>query len=229
MAGGRGGLSAVSVVLLAPALALLGNLATNTVEVSWRWWSLTVWAVVALLVVATVWVEVSRARSRAVDADDDPLDDDPADGEPVIVTSQFLDVDYSRDDVTGSLIPVSGHVLRLVVESRSRRRVVLRSLRPEVVRREPARGRLLPHAGSIRTRAFRLDLSDGAPVLKAFTRQDDFPLWVSRDEPEVIDVRVVNTDGVVSWRLFLDWTVDGRSGSVAVDAGGRPFQTARRP
>ncbi|WP_439659819.1 hypothetical protein ACSHWB_46875 [Lentzea sp. HUAS TT2] len=73
MAGARrGGLSAVSVALLAPALALLGNLATNTVQVSWRWWPLTVWIVVALL-------------------------------------------------------------LRLVVESRSRRRVVLRALRPEAL------------------------------------------------------------------------------------------------
>ncbi|GHH31080.1 hypothetical protein [Lentzea cavernae] len=63
MAGARrGGLSAVSVVLLAPALALLGNVATNTVEVSWRWWPLTVWIVVGLLVAGTVWAETSSTR-----------------------------------------------------------------------------------------------------------------------------------------------------------------------
>jgi hypothetical protein len=193
----RGGVSAVSVVLLAPALALLGNIATNTVEVSWRWWP----------------------RSRPTDPDD---------GEPVVVTPQFLDTDYVRDDETGRLLPASGHLVRLVVESRSSRRVVLRSLRSEIVERAPVSGQLMPHAGKIETRAFRLDLSGAAPALKADRRRADFPLWVNRDEPEVIDVRVLNRDGQVSWRLFLDWTVDGRSGSVTIDAAGRPFTTVRR-
>lgn len=208
-------LSAVSVVLLAPALALLGNIATNTVEVSWRWWPLTVWIVVALLVAGTVWVEVRRAAPE------------PDDGEPVVVTPEFMDVDYVREDGTGRLLPASGHLLRLVVESRSRRRVVLRALRPEVVARAPVSGRLLPHAGKVETRAFRLDLDGAPPTLKG-RRRDDFPLWVNADEPEVIDVRVYNTDGQVHWRLHLDWTVNGRSGSATIDAGGQPFTTARR-
>lgn len=125
---GRSGLSTASAVLLVPALALLGNLATNTVEVSWRWWPLTVWIVVVLLVVATVWVEVSRSRSGGAD--------EPVSGEPVVVTPEFLDVDYVRDEVTGSLLPASGHLLRLIVECRVWDRVILRSLRPEIVRRD---------------------------------------------------------------------------------------------
>lgn len=221
MAARRGGLSAVSVVLLAPALALLGNLATNTVQVSWRWWPLTVWIIVGLLVVTTVWLEVRRSRSAGPD--------DLVPAEPVVVTPQFLAVDYVRDDGTGALLPASGHLVRLVVESPCSRRVILRSMRAEIVGREATSGRLLPHAGRVETRAFRLDLSGPQAVLKPVRRRHDFPLWVNRDEPEVIDVRVVNTNGVVSWRLFLDWTVDGRSGSVAVDAQGEPFLTAPRP
>ncbi|MFJ8958856.1 hypothetical protein ACIRG5_05660 [Lentzea sp. NPDC102401] len=217
MSARRGGLSTISVVLLAPALALLGNIATNTVEVSWRWWPLTVWIVVALLVFGTVWVEVRRSNAP-----------DPDDGEPVVVTPQFVDVDYVREDQTGKLLPASGHLLRLVVESRSRRRVVLRALRAEIVARVPGGGQVMPNHGRIETRAFRLDLGGATPVLKAARKRDDFPLWVNADEPEVIDLRVFNTDGQVSWRLFLDWTVNGRSGSATIDIGGQPFTTVRR-
>lgn len=56
--------SVVTVVLLAVASSLVANLATNTVEVSWRWWPHTVWAAVGVLVVATVVVELARARSE---------------------------------------------------------------------------------------------------------------------------------------------------------------------
>lgn len=168
----------------------------------------------ALLVAGTVWAEFRRTKAEP-------------DGEPVVVTPQFVDVDYVREDETGKLLPASGLLLRLVVESRSRRRVVLRALRPEIVARAPVSGALMPHAGKIETRAFRLDLDGAAPTLKA-RKRDDFPLWVNADEPEVIDLRVYNADGRVSWRLFLDWTVDGRSGSVTIDAGGQPFTTAAR-
>ncbi|SEQ96335.1 hypothetical protein [Lentzea albida] len=207
----------MSVVLLAPALALLGNIATNTVEVSWRWWPPTVWVLVGLLVAGTVWVEVRRQGAPAED-----------DGEPVVVTPEFVDVDYVREYRTGKLLPASGFLLRLVVESRSRRRVVLRALRAEVVAREPVSGHVLPHLGKIRTRAFRLDLGGDRPVVTA-RKRDDFPLWVDAGEPEVIDVQVHNTDGKVEWRLFLDWTVNGRSGTAVIDAGGRPYITAQRP
>lgn len=56
--------SVVTVGLLAVASSLVGNLATNTVQVSWRWWPYTVWAAVVVLVVATVAVELARARGE---------------------------------------------------------------------------------------------------------------------------------------------------------------------
>lgn len=52
----------VTIVLLAAALALAGNMATNTVQVSSGWWPYAIWGVVALLVIATIAVEVNRAR-----------------------------------------------------------------------------------------------------------------------------------------------------------------------
>ena len=55
-----------TVVLVSAALALAGNLATNTIQVTWRWWPLTAWATVALLCVVAVLLE--RARSSAESA-----------------------------------------------------------------------------------------------------------------------------------------------------------------
>jgi hypothetical protein len=47
------------------ALGLVGNLATNTVNVAGRWWPLTLWTAVAVLVVAVVVIEWPSSRSDA--------------------------------------------------------------------------------------------------------------------------------------------------------------------
>ncbi|GLW33758.1 tetratricopeptide repeat protein [Actinoplanes regularis] len=52
-----------TVIVLTAAFALVGNLATDTLEVSWRWWPATVWTAAGLLVVLSVAVEVLRQRS----------------------------------------------------------------------------------------------------------------------------------------------------------------------
>ena len=46
-------------------LALIGNLATNTVLVSWRWWPLTVWLLEAAFCLVAVLIERSRAVADA--------------------------------------------------------------------------------------------------------------------------------------------------------------------
>jgi hypothetical protein len=55
--------SPATVVVVAAALALAGNLAASTVQVKWKWWPLTAWAAVVILCVAAVFIE--RARSSA--------------------------------------------------------------------------------------------------------------------------------------------------------------------
>lgn len=62
--------SPLTVVVVAAAFALVGNLATNTVQVSWRWWPLAVWTLAGLLVVATGVLE--WARRPAVHEDHRP-------------------------------------------------------------------------------------------------------------------------------------------------------------
>ena len=56
-------LSTVTVVILGVALALMGNLATNTVQVTWRWWPYVAWAAVSLLTLAAVINELAGLRA----------------------------------------------------------------------------------------------------------------------------------------------------------------------
>ncbi|GAA2912058.1 hypothetical protein Acy02nite_90140 [Actinoplanes cyaneus] len=54
---------ALLTALAAGALALVGNLATNTVEVTWKWWSVAVWTGTGLLLLVTAWLAVLAVRS----------------------------------------------------------------------------------------------------------------------------------------------------------------------
>jgi predicted negative regulator of RcsB-dependent stress response len=63
---GRWQPSRSAVVVVSVALALAGNLATNTIRVSWRWWPLATWTSVAILCAVAIGIE--RARS----SDDSP-------------------------------------------------------------------------------------------------------------------------------------------------------------
>ncbi len=58
----------MTVSLLAIALSLVANLATNTVKVEWRWWPVTVWAALVVLVVVAAVVEVFRADTADTSA-----------------------------------------------------------------------------------------------------------------------------------------------------------------
>ena len=55
----------MTLVLLSVALALVGNLATSTVTVGWRWWPLSTWSAVALLALAAVVIERARSAESA--------------------------------------------------------------------------------------------------------------------------------------------------------------------
>jgi uncharacterized membrane protein len=61
--------SPLTVVVVAAAFALVGNLATNTVQVSSRWWPMAVWTLAGVLVVATALLEWARHRTSVHEAD----------------------------------------------------------------------------------------------------------------------------------------------------------------
>ncbi|MFE2208217.1 helix-turn-helix domain-containing protein [Streptomyces rubiginosohelvolus] len=128
--------------------------------------------------------------------------------------------------------------VRITLQGRDDRAVVLESLRIRVVeRRSPAEGRVYRMSsgcgGSLTPRMFDVDLDADRPVARSVAGNDSgepieavaFPYRVSVTDPEVflITGRTVGCD--CSWVAELAWSSGGRSGTVRIDDGGRPFRT----
>ncbi|MFE4579341.1 helix-turn-helix domain-containing protein [Streptomyces chartreusis] len=129
-------------------------------------------------------------------------------------------------------------LVRITVQGKSSTAVVLEALRVRVV------GRSAPMAGTnyamdngcggaLTPRYFDVDLDKDRPVARPADGNDSgvtipamrLPYRVSAEDPEVllIDARTVACD--CSWYLELDWSFQGRTGTVRVDDHGRPFRT----
>ncbi|MFD0042511.1 helix-turn-helix domain-containing protein [Streptomyces anulatus] len=129
--------------------------------------------------------------------------------------------------------------VRVTLQGRDERAVVLEALRIRVVeRRSPARGRVYRMSsgcgGSLTPRMFDVDLDVPRPVARSVAGNDSgepieavaFPYSVSVTDPEVLLItgRTVGCD--CDWYAELTWSSGGRSGTVRVDDGGRPFRTS---
>ncbi|OKJ08033.1 DNA-binding protein [Streptomyces sp. TSRI0261] len=129
--------------------------------------------------------------------------------------------------------------VRVTLQGRDERAVVLESLRIRVVeRRSPAQGRVYRMSsgcgGSLTPRMFDVDLDMPRPVARSVAGNDSgepieavaFPYSVSVTDPEVLLItgRTVGCD--CDWFAELTWSSGGRSGTVRVDDGGRPFRTS---
>ncbi|WP_455754264.1 helix-turn-helix domain-containing protein [Streptomyces globisporus] len=129
--------------------------------------------------------------------------------------------------------------VRITLQGRDDRAVVLESLRIRVAeRRSPAEGRVYRMSsgcgGSLTPRMFDVDLDAARPVARPVAGNDSgepieavaFPYRVSVTDPEVflITGRTVGCD--CSWLAELAWSSGGRSGTVRIDDGGRPFRTS---
>ncbi|WP_406137510.1 helix-turn-helix domain-containing protein [Streptomyces anulatus] len=129
--------------------------------------------------------------------------------------------------------------VRVTLQGRDERAVVLESLRIRVVeRRSPAQGRVYRMSsgcgGSLTPRMFDVDLDVPRPVARSVAGNDSgepieavaFPCSVSVTDPEVLMItgRTVGCD--CDWFAELTWSSGGRSGTVRVDDGGRPFRTS---
>ncbi|MFF1306702.1 helix-turn-helix domain-containing protein [Streptomyces sp. NPDC058307] len=80
--------------------------------------------------------------------------------------------------------------------------------------------------GGVGTKSFDIDLDNGSPTVTAKNGQRDFPYKVSESDPEVFYVTARTKAHDVRWDLSLDWSSGGRSGTVHLDDGGRPFRTS---
>ncbi|MFG3155433.1 helix-turn-helix domain-containing protein [Streptomyces sp. NPDC048219] len=130
-------------------------------------------------------------------------------------------------------------LVRLSVQGRSDTAVVLEALRVRVVgRTAPAEGNAYAMdqgcGGAVTPRYFAVDLDKDRPIARAVAGNDSgtpipavrMPYRVSAKDPEVLLVTAGTSSCDCRWYLELDWSSQGRSGTVRIDDDGRPFRTS---
>ncbi|MEU1850629.1 helix-turn-helix domain-containing protein [Streptomyces sp. NPDC019990] len=130
-------------------------------------------------------------------------------------------------------------VVELSVQGRTDTAVVLQALRVRVVgRTAPAQGNAYAMdngcGGSLTPRYFDVNLDKDRPLAHAVPGSDAgtpvpavrMPYRVSARDPEVLLVTARTATCDCRWYLELDWSSQGRRGTVRVDDDGRPFRTS---
>ncbi|MEU6682223.1 helix-turn-helix domain-containing protein [Streptomyces sp. NPDC046832] len=130
-------------------------------------------------------------------------------------------------------------LVELTVQGRTDTAVVLEALRVRVVgRTDPAQGNAYAMdrgcGGSITPRSFDVNLDKDRPLARAVAGSDAgtpipavrMPYRVSARDPEVLLVNARTQACDCRWYLELDWSSQGRRGTVRIDDDGRPFRTS---
>ncbi|MGW3121565.1 helix-turn-helix domain-containing protein [Streptomyces sp. NPDC001107] len=131
-------------------------------------------------------------------------------------------------------------MVQISVQGKSSTAVVLEALRVRVVSRgTPLKGITYDMAqgcgGGLGPRYFDVNLDINRPVARAVPGVDDkenhvpavqFPYRVSAQDPEVLLVTATTEAYDCGWYLELDWSSQGRTGTVRIDDHGRPFRTS---
>ncbi|MEV0576412.1 helix-turn-helix transcriptional regulator [Streptomyces sp. NPDC050392] len=130
-------------------------------------------------------------------------------------------------------------LLELTLQGASQEAVVLNALHVRVVTQAPAND--WPAfsmgegcGGGIVPQTFNIDLDDRQPVSMPVAGEDagrvvpakNFPYRVSSTDVEVFHLNAHTEAHDVTWYLELEWSSGGRSGTVRIDDGGKPFRTA---
>ncbi|GAB7103265.1 hypothetical protein JCM4814A_15790 [Streptomyces phaeofaciens JCM 4814] len=130
--------------------------------------------------------------------------------------------------------------LRISVQGRGSAAVVLEALHVRVVgRTTPAVRRGIAYStyegcgAPLVPRHFSVDLDARRTLARSVPGDDpdgpntavDFPYQVSLTEPEVLLVSARTESCTCDWYLELDWSSQGRTGTVRIDDHGRPFRT----
>jgi transcriptional regulator with XRE-family HTH domain len=80
--------------------------------------------------------------------------------------------------------------------------------------------------GGVETKSFDIDLDDTNPTVATKDGQRDFPYKVSESDPQVFYVTAHTKAHDVRWELTMDWSSNGRHGTVLIDNSGTPFRTS---
>ncbi|WP_406372595.1 helix-turn-helix domain-containing protein [Streptomyces sp. NBC_00647] len=130
--------------------------------------------------------------------------------------------------------------LRISVQGRGSAAVVLEALHVRVVNRTtPAARRGIAYSlyegcGAVLVpRYFSVNLDMNRPLARSMPGNDPdrpapalgFPYRVSLQEPEVLLLSARTESCTCDWYLELDWSSQGRTGTVRIDDHGRPFRT----
>ncbi|WP_221351063.1 helix-turn-helix domain-containing protein [Streptomyces beigongshangae] len=129
--------------------------------------------------------------------------------------------------------------VEISVQGRTSRAVVLTALRVRVVgRTAPVPGNVYAMdqgcGGAVTPRSFAVDLDRNRPIARSVPGNDTgtpipavrMPYRVSAEDPEVLLVTARTKTCACSWYLELDWSSEGRTGTVRIDDRGRPFRTS---
>jgi hypothetical protein len=133
--------------------------------------------------------------------------------------------------------PDGDSLVRINIQSTTSQAVIITDLRIEVVERRPAPSATLfdlcPTCSSITPGNFIADLDDPTvdvkPRYNRSTSKDtaDFPHSVTAKDVEVIDLLSYTETCDCLWNLYLDWTSQGKSGTVLVNEKNKPFRTVK--
>ncbi len=140
---------------------------------------------------------------------------------------------------TQSAVHGGGTTVQLSVQGTSETAVVLTALRVRVsARADPAPGNAYAMdqgcGGALTPRYFDVDLDKDRPLARAVPGNDAgtlipavrMPYRVSATDPEVLLVTARTAHCDCRWYLELDWSSQGRTGTVRIDDDGRPFRTS---
>lgn len=129
-------------------------------------------------------------------------------------------------------------MVKIVVQGRTSTAVVLEALRVRVVGRStPVEGTSYAMdqgcGGAVTPRYFDVDLDVDRPIARPADGNDAgtpipalrLPYRVSAEDPEVLEVTAQTENCDCRWYLELDWSSQGRTGTVRIDDHGRPFRT----
>ncbi|WP_327723233.1 transcriptional regulator [Streptomyces europaeiscabiei] len=129
-------------------------------------------------------------------------------------------------------------IVEITVQGRTSAAVVLTALRVRVVgRTAPAEGNAYAMdqgcGGRVSPRYFDVDLDKNRPIARPVDGADldvplpavRFPYSVSAEDSEVLTVSAQTETCDCLWYLELEWSSEGRTGTVRIDDNGRPFRT----
>ncbi|MEU2587834.1 helix-turn-helix transcriptional regulator [Streptomyces avermitilis] len=129
-------------------------------------------------------------------------------------------------------------MVQISVQGQSSTAVVLKALHVRIVSRgNPAAGSAYAMGqgcgGDLTPRRFTVNLDADRPIARPKDGADiehtipavQFPYRVSAEDPEVLLVDATTQAYDARWYLELDWSSQGRTGTIRIDDHGRPFHT----